>query len=54
MKDGLITNKNSSFNNHPPQSSFSKENFREPNFKEFGEDPLGGYSDNLSNEGNII
>jgi len=54
MKDGLITNKNSNFNNHPPQSSFSKENFREPNFKEFGEDPLGGYSDNLSNEGNII
>jgi len=55
IKDGLITNKNSCFNDHPPQSSFSQENFnKESNFKEFGEDPLGGYSDKLSDEGKHV
>jgi hypothetical protein len=46
VKDGLITNKSSSYRDQPPQSAFSDE--------AFGGDPLGGYSSNLKNNGKHI
>ena len=44
--DGLVANKSSSYRDQPPQSAFSNGGY--------GDDPLGGYSSNLKDNGKHV